>query len=300
MLVVRWLTCLFVVGCGRVDFDVQSHATTDGAPTGDSPNGPPDAACTWSTWGAPTHLTALESVADDWDGTQIGGLIVFTSDRATGERLFLGMSDNTFIRELTELNGSAMFTAGPTRSPDGSLLYFGQQDAGGYHLYQSAISGQTFGAPVAVAGFAGVNADSAAIAYDDLEMFFDDAQDNQISGHIYRATRADKTDPWIPETTPVVELASSKRDGWPSLSPDALTIWFESERAPKPGESSQIYTATRPDRMSKFSTPVAVTELDDMTSGDPDIDTTGTRMLYAHAMDSSGLSDLYLATRTCQ
>ena len=101
------------------------------------------------------------------------------------------------------------------------------------------------------------------------------------------STRATDTDLW---GTPVA-LPELNGTGYPSLSPDQLTIFLEA-----PGG---FKTATRPDTASAFSTPVAVTGLGTLANfADPFIAPDGLALYFAGYVTAAP-DDIYVATRPC-
>jgi Tol biopolymer transport system component len=108
-----------------------------------------------------------------------------------------------------------------------------------------------------------------ALSGDGAEIFFSsDRSGGAGSFDLYRAE-------WVPAAgafgppTRVAELSSAAWDSGPSLSGDALTLYFDSNRldTTQPGN---IYVATRPDRTHSFDAPVLVAALaSSYGSGEP-------------------------------
>ena len=73
----------------------------------------------------------------------------------------------------------------------------------------------------------------------------------------YVATRTSTTDEFN-IGSPLTSINSPRRDDWPWVSPDELTIYFSSQRA---SVNDDLWRATRTVEGNAFGTPVAVTEL---------------------------------------
>jgi hypothetical protein len=100
------------------------------------------------------------------------------------------------------------------------------------------------------------------------------------------------------EPEPVAGLGFSDGAEWgPSLTADGLTLFFAHETS----EGADLYRATRPDRGVTFSTPVALTDLNnaDADEGTPFVSNDGLRLyFYSNRAGGLGGRDLYVATRS--
>jgi len=111
---------------------------------------------------------------------------------------------------------------------------------------------------------------------------------------MYQVTRSAITEPF---GTPTVlgTVNSVYSDVWPTLTPNELTIYFNSDRA-KPTVSQMVYTATRTSPAADFAPPMAVSSL---MAGDnqPYVNPTGTALYFSSATrpDTTGGGDLYRA-----
>src|SRR5262249_9197528 len=92
---------------------------------------------------------------------------------------------------------------------------------------------------------------------------------------------------------PLLELNTSAGDQHPSLSPDRLTIWFDSGRS----GTGQIMRATRPAIDAPFGSPEVVPIALPGTVGDPTISDDGLTLWFANAPTAVDQYDLYMATR---
>ena len=137
---------------------------------------------------------------------------------------------------------------------------------GGTDLWISTRPSTTapWGAPVLLPGMNSTLAeDDPSITGDGLELYFcsgDTSKGGQGTTSIYRITRSSLTAPWSTIVTYVKELDSTAQDHSPSISADGLTMIWASLRTPGTG-SSDLYIATRPDRVSQFTNVQELVEL---------------------------------------
>jgi len=111
---------------------------------------------------------------------------------------------------------------------------------------------------------------------------------------IYEARRATTAAQWSAPTV-VTELSSPSLDTLPGISADALTILFASDR---PGGLGfrDIYTASRSDLASPFTSPQIVSELNsDSTDLDPWVSADLRYVVFASGR--SGNQEIYEAWR---
>jgi WD40-like Beta Propeller Repeat len=290
---------LLLASCGRFDFD--PLAARGGDAVGSSSV---DAAVTCGAWEAPAPLIFANTMFEDWEPTIApnGGPIVFTSNRSGSDQLYItppaptGPAD---VVAIASLNNTAN-QWGPAWNSTGTRLYFAR-DSGpvGVALFTSAYDGTNFAAPQLEGGF-GVDdiVLGATLSRDELELFYNDNGMGPMST-IERATRNAIGDAWVKQG-PVAHVNSGAGDGWPTLSPDGLTLMWESNR----DAIGRIYTATRVSSMDEFQdvqlfdgvAPVAGAE-----DGDPDL--TGGNEIYAFASarpGGNGVDDIWIAHRDCQ
>lgn len=149
-------------------------------------------------------------------------------------------------------------------------------------------------APTKIPGVNSMSADDDPTPTEDgLELIFTSARSGGLGqSDFWRARRANITDAWGP-VEHIPELSSSFNENTPGLSSDALTIWFASNRTGSMGED--LWTSTRVNRSSPWSTPVRVVEL---ASGEadrgPSLFDNDLSMMFHR---SSNMNDLYLTTR---
>jgi Tol biopolymer transport system component len=208
-------------------------------------------------WGEPVNFAAVNSAADDLcpAAHRNGRTFLFVSARAGG----CGGLD-IYMSRLHETKGwstpanlgctinSAAGEASPSLTD--TELYFSSTRAGGpggSDIYVSAFDGASFGAPALASGLNTALDDSRPnVRRDGLEIFFDS---NRAGGigliDIWTATRASTSDAWSSPTNLGASVNSAANDLRPSLSWDATTLYFGSNRAG--GEGNQdLYATTRP------------------------------------------------------
>jgi dipeptidyl aminopeptidase/acylaminoacyl peptidase len=293
------MTC---AACGRLDFGEVSQVGDDAAPPNDGQvvDGHIPVCSAWST---PAPIANLETVNNDWEPalSPDRSSLVFSRQPATGgvDSLFVATrAQSGGFNQATTLTANVVqltTDAGPAWSPDGKQLFFVSdriaQDA--MRLYVIDVTAGQFGPAAEVPELASTYVEGPAISNSGLELFYGDGITNS---QMWRATRQTTASPWVVDRL-LDELNSPQGDGWPSLSPDDLTIYWESDRDSVTGT---IYAATRPSIGARFGHPAPVAELDTGTAeGDPDWFSETELLMAATRTDSVGGSDLYLSNRTC-
>ncbi len=308
----RWGAFLVVAtACGRIgfgDLDRGPGALNDAAPFGDGVSdgdviADAPASCTLGPWGTPVNIAVLNSTGEDWEpAISPDGLTLVFGRQVTSMSPHLYMAHraqvgDAFSVPVAVLGTGTSLDAGPAWSPDGKTLYFvTDRDAPmTAHLYTSAFTASTvsFAAPTRVAAFT-LDMVGPTISTTDRELFYSDA--NMVPAMRW-ATRPDPGAAWSDKGV-IAELTSGDGDGWPSLSPDGLTIYFESDRD---GVSGEIYSATRPQIGAAWTNIAKVSELDlGSDAGDPDFSIDGTTIYFASDRTGGmGNDDIYVATRAC-
>jgi Tol biopolymer transport system component len=184
--------------------------------------------------------------------------------------------------------------SGPVWSSDGSKVYLTNNTVSGYLLYVSNFDGINFSPPTVIPELQTVQALGAALSPDQLELYFNNGT---VPIRISRARRPTVTSPWVVEGVVADLVGSGVDDGYASLSPDGLTIYFESDR----GGAIEIYSATRPDLGSPFGTAAAFASADlgTLTTGDPDISFDGATFVFDAVVTPGMYDDLYMIQRAC-
>jgi Tol biopolymer transport system component len=123
-----------------------------------------------------------------------------------------------------------------------------------------------FGTPVLVDGINGTtgNDTGARLSPDELTVYFNSDRDG-VSRDIYAASRSSRSDPFG-SVYPLTGINTTGSEGWPSVTADGLTIFFETGR-PSP---NQVYVATRTTLVAQFSGAAQVANVaTGMESGQP-------------------------------
>jgi Tol biopolymer transport system component len=231
--------------------------------------------------------------------TADGAEIFFTSTRAGG----MGGRDIWTARRIgssgpfgtptvvVELNSTAEDIQ-PEVSANGLRMYFTSNRSGGSGLdvYITARATRTspWSAPSMVAELSSLASDNrVSVSADDLLAVVDSARGASGLRELYLATRASVGMRWN-TPAPISELDSSGADTNPSLTADALAIYYIVH--------SEIVVARRPDRSSPFAPPTPISELESAASeSDPWISADERLILFTS--DRSGVPGIYRATR---
>lgn len=248
---------------------------------------------TFGPWSAPTPLSALNTGSDDWEPAlhPDGELLVFN-------RAFVGnfvATRNGAQFETPEpLQGWSPGDFGPAWLPTGDRMYLTHAISGGtYRIWESTYAGGVFGAPTELAGMTGTFALSPTIRYDGLELYY---TTEIVNPAIARATRPDPSSPWTVTGVETQLALPSGHAGWPSISRDGLTLYFEGIDA----AGLHLYAATRSTVAERFGAPALITELDGIgDAGDPEISSDGLTLFYAIGSDTGSQFDLVYSTRSC-
>jgi Tol biopolymer transport system component len=131
-----------------------------------------------------------------------------------------------------------------------------------------------------------------ALSGDGLEIVW--ASQRGGNADLWRSRRRGLSEPWEPPQR-VEELTSEHGEASPHLAPDALSIWFASDRPGGAGEHD-IWMATRDARDAAWSAPQLVSEVN---SAAPDLAPSVTEnALVLSSARAADTYDLYLASRS--
>jgi WD40-like Beta Propeller Repeat len=158
----------------------------------------------------------------------------------------------------------------------------------------------TFSEPVAIMDIAAEDAsdDDPSLSADLTLLYFNSERAGGAGEEdIWSSSRDSPELPWQPPA-PAAELNTESRETGIALAPDALTIWWSSDRAGGAG-GLDVYTATRASRGDTWSPAQRVSELgsagDDLISAVTDGER---RVLLARRDDDEDDYDLFTAQRT--
>ena len=291
--------CILVIaGCGRIYFDPLGVRDAN---NGDGGTGA-DAQQICGPWSPPTEVSTLTSPIADWEPALHpgGDLLVYSRF----DKLYSATrSGSTFTNpaQIAVLTTSPQYDFGPAWSPAGDQLFFVSDRISGnvHRLWVSDFDGSTFQTPVQVSELANTTVIAPALSGDGLELYFSTILGGST---IARAERATLSSPWVVTGVENQLRTPGGLVGWPALSPDSLTLYFEGLDA---AMNPRIYQATRTSTAERFGTPSLVAELVPQTAGDelgdPDISRDGTTLLLAIKRAASTTDfDIYASTRTCQ
>lgn len=154
-----------------------------------------------------------------------------------------------------------------------------------------------FGSPVALSSIDTPNPEGTVWLSEDEKIAYVGtvrADSGVSSGHIFVGVRADLTDSFG-ALTPLPGLAGAGYDESPSLTPDALSLVFDSTRA-APQQPADLFVAKRINTVVNFGAPTALTALNSPnTDVQPDISPDGKTLYFASNRNNTQY-DLFVAT----
>lgn len=287
---------LALMGCGRVAFD--PLASGDGG-VGDSTSYP-DSGCTLSSWGNIVAQATLNGADDEWEPalSPDGLAIVYVSYSGTAG-LYGATRPSTTVpfglpRMLSELS-TASVEHGPVWAPDGSALIF-SRESGTSQPMIAAYQGNAMFAPPS--SYDMPPGSGFAISADMLEVFM--ANDMGLGDYdLAHARRASDGAPWVLDA----EVDSFNRvgtvEGFPALDDARNDLYFDYGVS---STWSNIAVAHRNGPTAPFG-PISVVDgvnLPNAITGDASLTADGLMLAFASDRPGGeGLSDIYIATRTC-
>jgi len=292
------MLCALLTAC-RIGFDQTSPGAVDGGDGGTG--GGVDSAA--QAFGPPMPLLGINDSGDDVDLTLSSDEleILFVSSRGGNQdiwrarRTSIGGAWSTPVL-ASELN-SASTETDPEISVDGlTVLFSSQRSPSQLNDIWSATRTSTavsFGPPVRVAVLsASGNECCAVMAADQLHVVF--AGELSSNTELYVSSRGSVASAWRAPAL-VTELVTTSQESNPYLTPDGLTVYFDSDR-PGGAGGRDPYVATRPDVGSPFSTPQRISELATSSEErDPWLSPDGHRLYFSSRR--SGNFELYFAER---
>ncbi len=246
----RALIVVSLVGCGRIDFDRATNRDANGV-TAD--------ACTLSAWTAPRRIVELATAVEDWGGQlSLDGLeLYFDSDRSGIDLVYVATRPDrstSFGVPAELLPGvDSLQASNPATTTDDLELMFDSDRALEFCLWDATrattgdvwtgVTQQSLTCPGTTRSTGGT------FSSDGLTLYYSTFTGSGPEGTLMIATRADRSSTFGAGVA-IAELASGAMKGFPSLSADNLTIYFES-RTPL-----DVYTATRTAIGQPFDGPV--------------------------------------------
>lgn len=296
----RVLLCALLAAC-RIGFDDTSRAAGDGGDgTGDGAV-LPDAA---QAFGPPVLLAGINDGGEDVDLTLSPDELelLFVSGRGGNQDVWRARRTSIGAAWSAPMLASELASASvetdPELSADGLTVLFSSQRSPSQRndiwFATRASTAQPFGTPARLAELSGSGDECCAVmTADQLHVVFA-GQPLGSNIDLYVSSRSSVAATW---GTPVraTELDTSSQESNPYLTPDGLTVYFDSDR-PGGAGGRDLYVATRPDVDSPFSAPRRISEL--ATSADerdPWLSPDGRRLYFSS--NRSGDSELYVAER---
>jgi WD40-like Beta Propeller Repeat len=288
-----------VLGCGRVRFDARVPDGDLGTSDGD---GATSSACsTFGPWGAPSRLDAL-----DLGGNEAGGQISpdgltlwFDTDATGGGDVYVAHRvdrqsgfDPPQLVSAIDTPGAQELDASVTE--DELELYFSRLGVASC-IYRStrASTADAWGAPMAIDPLCvGGPVGGPYVTPDGLVLYYNDIVSTNYEGTLMVTTRTDRLQAFG-SGTPVPGQFGATPSGYPALSGDRLSIYFER------GMPLEVYVATRPDVDSPFGVPQTIPAIEDPIVDDQDPSITADGLELYFSSDRAGTADLYVSTRTC-
>lgn len=220
-------------------------------------------------FGPPQLVTALADPSDNDDPTFTADLLelYFNSNRGDGSEIWRSTRSSPEEQwgppELVPELGTG---TNCEVSPDGLTLYFAR-NAGmtGNDIFVSTRGGRgdAWSDPVRVDELASSSGDGPASVSPDgsLLVYYSTKGGGAGLTDLYYATRASPSSTWE-DQGPLLGVNTGFHDTQAWLSPDGLTLYFDSDRL----GSTDLFVATRPSTATAFAPAVAVAELS--TTGD--------------------------------
>ncbi len=268
----------------------------DAAPDApDAPDGAIDAAVDAmpdmmvpSSWTAPQQLGIVGS-----DPTLTANLLdiwfVFAGDiyHASRPSVFVAFGTPSRVNELSTLN----IEASPEVSPDGNTIYFTRL-TGNNDLYVStrASNSDAWSTPQSILELNTSDHEQGPSMSADGQMLAMSKNPLIGSPDIYISTRNSPSSPWSSPVA-VTEVNSAQSDTNVFLSPDKLTLCFDSTRATV---ARDIYCAKRSSPTEPFGTPVVLPGINSaLNDGEPWLSASGTLLVFSS--DRDGVGRLYFS-----
>jgi Tol biopolymer transport system component len=277
-----------LAGCGRIGFD----ASTRDATTADA-----RACAGFGPWSTAAALTELDLQTENEYGPAItsdGLSLYFDSDRLNSQDIYVAMRPSRTAAFGAPAPVPALATAtdelDPTITADELDLYFWDSDSMCIEHARRAATTDAFGTPATAFCTAG----GPFVTGDGLTLYYNSTLDASAEGDLYVTTRSSRDVEFAPGAI-IAELSIGGKRGFPSLTGDGLSMYFEQET----GGPLDLMETHRASPTSPWDTPVALDAINSPDEdGDPDISADGTELFFESSR-GSGLADLYHATREC-
>ncbi len=298
-------------GGGGGDGGGDAVAVTDGPSTGDvtpgndgaADAGTDGAACNLSAdFGAPTALAEINSTDEDiLSDLSADELTVYVASNhgVSGVQLFYA----TRAKRTDAFGALSLLLAAPGAyddwgiavSPDGLTGVISSDRTGQDDMFvvtrPNTLS--TFGNPGAASAINSASDEQSPRWSPDGKTFYFDS--SRGGGNNRDLFRADATGAGFGAPTAITELNTAAIEAGPVLSPDELTIYFLSTRAPT--TDGDIYVATRVSKAAPFGTPKQVPNVNGPALDGPARLSSDGCALYMSSTRNGGRFDAFVARR---
>lgn len=291
-----------LAGCGRFGFEEAPRLSDSGA------DAVADArVCSFGPWSTPQLIPSMGSPAGDFGGqvTADGLAFYFQSSRSGSPQIYVSRRPDRAAAwsvpvMVAELNTQAEQEEAAPTADELEIYFSSTRPSGGAQCIWHADRA-TKTAPFAnitqlsqlcANGRESVGAFASA---DGLTLYYNTFETAPF-GTIYESHRASRGDPF-PIGTPVPGLESTGMKGYPWLSPDALTIYYEAPGTP----GHHLLVATRADVASPFGAAVPIPNVDDNNDNeDVSLTADGLEIFFGSGRPgSAGDKDIFTASRSC-
>ena len=248
-------------------------------------------------WTTPVPVISVNTPYNDWiprlsyDGLSLyfvrdssGRDRIYQATRATPSGPFTQVNE---VLRSSSVSGNVLY---PWVSSDNLRMYY-EEESGPWQIKvsQRASVNAPWSQGTAVAGLpSGIS--SPALSADELTIVFDNP--NVGGDDLYMATRADKNSPFS-NIRNLAEINSASAESGEYLSPDALTIYFTSDR----NGASQLFEATRGSLSDPFGNVEHLSFFDtpDGISGALSLSSDGSSLYFGRISPDTAEADIYVS-----
>lgn len=282
-----------LAGCGRIGFDRFDPMTSSDAGTSDA-NLDAAACTTFGTWGAPRRIDELATNQREYVGQLMPDFLTLYFTR--GEQQYVARRparDMPFDppQPIVELGAGCCSTV----RRDALELFF-ESDRFGTSCILRSTRADTLSAwspPEMVPSLCGSATAGAYLSTDGLSLYHNTATPPNFLGALQVATRTSTTVPFG-LGGPIPGLVGSGFGGYPTLSPDELTMRIESS------SPTDIFELRRASLTSMWSLPVEISEINSVAADQDNwVTEDGLEIFFSSDRLASGDLDLYVASRPC-
>jgi hypothetical protein len=286
-------------GCGRIGFD-PLVARSDGAELDGASPADATVCQTFSAWSTPQEIAETTVAGMEEFGGQItpDGLTLYFDRHGAGSEILVTRRPDrasAFGTPQSLQLGTSTGDCCATLTPDELELYF-ERNTGTVCIYRSTrgTTAQPWSTPMQVAPLCASANEGAYLTPDGLSLYYSTDVGGTDLGSLMVTTRASSAATFTTAGSMVNGITATPTKGYPALSADQLSIYFES------GASRDLYEASRPSIGAPFGTPMQIPGINS-TSTEQDVSITadGLELYFASSRANASERHLYVATRTC-